>query len=130
MGEEELTPTQREELNCICRGGAGDLKAFVRFIGIQLFRMLNSLVEIATNTGGGEPAVSRAPTCVAHTSGTATTAGSQRTTFLASSDFVGSLMGQDFAAGASLTIAPKGADTLGATAFTRSAGTLFEYRLD
>ncbi len=72
---------------------------------------------------------SRTPSCVAAVASASTTAGSQSVTLLASSDFSGTVLGQAFAAGASLTFRANPGDTVAAMAFTRAAGTLFIYYL-
>ena len=82
--------------------------------------------------GGGIPVTpgtgtQRTPTCTAAVVSGSTTVGVTRVTFVASSDFSGTVLGQAFAAGASLTFPTAPGDTLGAMAFTRSAGTLFIY---
>lgn len=55
-------------------------------------------------------------------------AGALNVTFLASSDFAGTILGITFAAGATLTRTAPPGKTLGSIAFTRSAGTLNIYK--
>jgi hypothetical protein len=75
------------------------------------------------------PAVgtSRTPACTAAVASASTSAGVKSVTFLASSDFSGTVLGQAFPASATLTFDAPNGDTLGAMAFTRAAGTLFIY---
>lgn len=76
-----------------------------------------------------QPTVSQAPACTAAVASGSTTAGATNITFLADSSFVGTLLGQTFAAGASLTFRASENNTVGAIAYTRSAGTLYIYTL-
>jgi lysylphosphatidylglycerol synthetase-like protein (DUF2156 family) len=70
------------------------------------------------------------PTATANILSGAIAAGCIQITFIASVDFVGTLLTNfPFTAGASLTITAPVGSTIGAIAFTRSAGTLYTVEL-
>lgn len=94
-------------------------------VGAKLRRISADIGTLIGRSGATENT-----TCVAHTSSGSTTTGAKSVTFLASSDFAGTLLGQVFIAGASFTFRAQPGNVLGVYAFTRSAGTLFEYRND
>lgn len=78
-------------------------------------------------TGFGNPvAGQRTATIVAHTTSGSVAIGCRSLTFIASSDFSGTVLTNfPMAAGAGLTIPVPAGDTLGAVAYTVSTGTLY-----
>ena len=69
----------------------------------------------------------RVPYCQSAATSGSTPEGVKSVTFVASSDFSGTVLGSAFAPGTGLTFRAHEGDILGAMEFTRSAGTLFLY---
>jgi len=94
---------------------------------------LRRLVRALEGPGGNSGALVqlsgtvRTPLCSEATASGSTASGVKSVTFVASSDFSGTLLGQTFAASASFTFTAPPGDTLGSIGFTRSAGTLYIY---
>lgn len=82
-----------------------------------------------TGGGGGSTPVSQTVAGSSAVASGSTSSGIANVTFVASSDFAGTVAGQPLAAGASLTFRASQSNTIGAIAYTRSAGTLYIYTL-
>lgn len=90
---------------------------------LMLWGRMQAVVE-AIGGGGGGGTVRTAALTAAVASGSVT-AGAKSVSFSSSSDFAGTIGGAAFGASQALVFAADGADTIGAIAYTRSAGTLY-----